>query len=140
MCLIKALSHFGQGCLIRSEAREYMRTKSANLCCPLPHLFLCHFVPFSVLKDAHFNKRILPVKVTFSTDWSKKLFFWFLFIRRNVRLYLNLSSPSPSTSAAAASYKPLHSCSVFMGVALSIFFLVNQHLFCWSEFIHSHTH
>ena len=136
ICLIKALSRFGQGCLIRSEAHKCMRTKSANLCCPLPHLFLCHFVPFSVLKDGHFNKRILPVKVTFSTDWSKNLFFWLVFIGRNVRLYLNLSSPS--SSSAAANYKPLHSCYVFMGVDLSIFSLVNQHLSCCSEFIHTH--
>lgn len=29
--------------------------------------------------------------------------------------------------------------SVFMSVDLSIFSLVNQHLFCWSEFFHTHT-
>jgi len=114
-----------------------MRTNSANLCCPLSHLFLCYFVPFSVLKDSHFHKRILKVKVTFSTDRSKKPFLWFVFIRGNVRLYLNLSSSS-SAAAAAASYKPLQACSVIMGVDLSIFSLVNQHLFCWSEFIHTH--
>jgi hypothetical protein len=114
-----------------------MRTKSANLCCPLSYLFLCYFVPFSVLKDPHINKHILAVKVTFSTDWSKKLFFWFVFIGRYVRLYLNLSSPS-SSSSIAASYEPLQACSVFMDVDLSIFSLVNQHLFFWSEFIHTH--
>jgi hypothetical protein len=55
-----------------------------------------------------------------------------------VQLFLNLSSPS--SLSAAASSKPLKASSVFMCVDLAIFSLVYQHLFCWSEFIHTHTH
>lgn len=112
--------------------------QSLPICAALCLNYLCVILFHSlVLKDAYFSKCILPVKVTFSTEWSKQLFFWFVFIGRNVRLNLNLSSSS--AAAAVASCKPLQACSTFMDVDLFIFSLANQHLFCWSEFIYTLT-